>query len=68
MSIHNRGFLPCFGSFGQAVSEIFSEIDQPETRIAYDGQICQRISENEQSIDASYPFLFIWPSGFKEEF
>ena len=33
----NRCFLPRFGSFRQAVSEkIFLEIDQSETRIAYD--------------------------------
>ena len=31
-----------FDSFGQAVSKqnIFKEIDQPETRIAYDGHVC----------------------------
>ena len=33
----NRCFLPSFGSFDQAVSEenIFLQIDQSETRIAY---------------------------------
>ena len=29
-----------FGSFGHVVSEKFLEIDQPETRIAYDWQPC----------------------------
>jgi len=41
----HRCFLPSFSSFGQAVSEekIFLAIDQPETRIAYGGNVCQRI-------------------------
>jgi hypothetical protein len=35
-------FLPSFGSFGQAVSEvkIFLEINQSETRMACGGHVC----------------------------
>ena len=38
----HRCLLPCFGSFGQAVSEekIFKKIDQSETIIACDGHVC----------------------------
>ena len=36
-------FLPNFDSFGQAVSEIFLEINQSETRIACGGHVCLRI-------------------------
>jgi hypothetical protein len=33
--------LPCFGSFGQAVSVgRFKKIDQSETRIACGGHVC----------------------------
>jgi hypothetical protein len=37
-----RCFLPCFDSFGKAVSEkkIFLEINQSETRIACGGHVC----------------------------
>ena len=37
-----RCFLPCFVSFGQAVSEekIFLEINQSETRIVCGGHVC----------------------------
>ena len=38
-------FLPCFDSFGQAVSEekIFLEINQSESRISCGGHVCQWI-------------------------
>ena len=48
----HRCFLPNFGSFGYSVSEenIFLEIDQSETRIAYGGLFVNVSERNEQSV------------------
>jgi hypothetical protein len=39
----------------------FIEINQSETRIAYDGHVCKRIGM------LPTKFQFIWPSGFRGE-
>jgi hypothetical protein len=41
--------------------DFFLEINQSETRIAYDGHVCKRIGM------LPTKFQFIWPSGFRGE-
>jgi hypothetical protein len=53
--------------------EDYLEIDQPETRIAYGGNVCKLIGTKLAIFKEDLPkmlptmFRFIWPSGFREE-
>jgi hypothetical protein len=66
-------FLPSFDSFGKAVldKKIFLEINQSETRIAFDDHVCQRTGTKLAIFIKDFPrmlptkFRFIWQSGFR---
>jgi len=54
--------------------DFFLEIDQPETRIAYDAMFVNGLEHNKQSLQRIFhpymlptKFQFIWPSSFREE-
>ena len=53
--------------------EDFLEINQSETRIVFDGHVCQRIETKRTVFIEDLPwmrpakFRFIWPSGYRGE-
>jgi hypothetical protein len=74
MTFH-RCSLPGFGSFGQAVSEEKIFKNRPISNKNCLWRPCLLMDRDEisnlyrgPSIDASYQFRFIWPSGFGEDF